>query len=194
MRRFDGGADFRQVCRQIQFLANRKSGHCPLILINFVIMQSNFHQLELMIRLADRLGADQINFKQCDVIRGEHGKNLGLFGKEESDQIKELQTAIKKASKLAKKLGVTMTSFSFLPEEQPICDQDQRTSVFIKYDGSVAPCINLANGGPSTFLGSNAFFPNGSLWKIAGPIPQRPLAVKVMYSVQANLEPSVENP
>lgn len=153
------GADFKKVCRQIQFLADRKAGHRPLILINFVIMASNFHQIELMIRLADRLGVDQLNFKQCDVIRGDHGKDLGLFGKKESEQIKERQKAIEKASKLAKKLGIKTASFSFLPEEQPVCDQDPRHSVFIRYDGSVAPCISLANGGPSTFLGNKAFFP-----------------------------------
>jgi hypothetical protein len=40
-----------------------------------------------------------------------------------------------------------------------VCEQDPRDSVFIRYDGAVGPCINLAIGGPTTFLGKDVTMP-----------------------------------
>jgi MoaA/NifB/PqqE/SkfB family radical SAM enzyme len=52
------------------------------------------------------------------------------------------------------------TASSFLPEERPVCEQDPRNSMFIRYDGLVAPCINLANSGPTVFLGEEVVLPD----------------------------------
>ena len=129
-------------------------------MINFVIMRSNYHQLEKIIELAQKLGVDQVNFKQCDVIRGEHGKGHGLFEVRDSKQVRQLQKALAKATRLGRKLGIRTTSYSFVPDELSVCDQDPRDSLFIRYDGTVSPCINLAFGGPSSFLGEDIVFPH----------------------------------
>jgi MoaA/NifB/PqqE/SkfB family radical SAM enzyme len=109
--------------------------------------------MEEIVQLAARLGVDQLNFKQCDVIRGQEGKGFGLFASEESREIRRLQKSLKKARRLAKKLKIATTAFAFTPQELAACEQDPRDSLFIGYDGTVAPCINLALGGPTTFLG-----------------------------------------
>ena len=59
-----------------------------------------------MIKLADELGVDQVNFKQCDVIRGENGKGLGLFASKETKQIREMEKKLSKARRLAKKRNI----------------------------------------------------------------------------------------
>jgi short-subunit dehydrogenase/wyosine [tRNA(Phe)-imidazoG37] synthetase (radical SAM superfamily) len=161
------GSDFDTVCANIAYLTASRSNMRPLTMINFVIMKNNFHQLEDIIRLAAELGADQVNYKQCDVIRGDHGKGFGLFGPTETEGIKQLAHALDKAKRLARRLDIKVTSFSFLPEEQPVCDQDPRNSLFIRYDGSVSPCINLAIGGPSTFLGEDMVFPHVSYGRLS---------------------------
>ncbi len=153
------GSDFDRVCANIKTLTGRRIDRRPLVMINFVIMSLNQHQLEAIIECAVRLGVDQVNFKQCDVIRGEHGASLGLFAPDETKQIRQLEKALKKASRLARKRGIRVTSFSFTPEELPVCDQDPRDSLFIRHDGAVAPCINLAIGGPSRFFGTEITFP-----------------------------------
>lgn len=154
------GSNFDTVCANIRYLTERRSNLRPLVMINFVIMKNNFHQLEDIIRLASEIGVDQVNFKQCDVIRSDYGKGFGLFEAKETEGTKQLENALDKAKRLARKLDIRVTSFSFLPEEQPVCDQDPRNSLFIRYDGSVSPCINLAIGGPSTFLGEEIVFPH----------------------------------
>jgi MoaA/NifB/PqqE/SkfB family radical SAM enzyme len=154
------GSDFERVCENVANIAAMRAGNVPKIMINFVLMDLNFHQVEDIVRLASRLGVDQINFKQCEVIRGERGKGHGLFGVEETRDIRRLKKTLEKARRLAKKLNITTTAFAFTPEERAVCEQDPRDSLFIRYDGLAAPCINLAIGGPTTFLGNEVEIPN----------------------------------
>ena len=153
------GASFERVTANLADLAGSRSGPKPKTMINFVMMPDNFHQVEEMIRLAVRLKVDQVNFKQCDVIRGEHGQGRGLFAAQETKEVKQRQKALAKARSLARSLKIETTAFSFTPQEKPVCAQDPRDSVFIRSDGSVGPCINLAIGGPTTFLGQEVEMP-----------------------------------
>lgn len=160
------GSDFDKVCGNIAYLTRRADNLRPLVMINFVIMNTNFHQLEEMIELACDLGVDQVNFKQCDVIRGEHGKGHGLFAETRTEAVKQRQHELGKAVRRARKMHIKVRSFSFTPEEQPVCDQDPRDSLFVGYDGGVFPCINLAIAGPSTFLGEEIHFPRVNYGKL----------------------------
>ncbi|KPJ77396.1 MAG: hypothetical protein AMJ54_08290 [Deltaproteobacteria bacterium SG8_13] len=153
------GSDFERVCRNVSDLAGMRSGSIPKLMINFVMMNMNVHQVEQIVRLASRLGVDQVNFKQCDVIRAGRGKGLGLFDREENRSTRGLAQRVAAARKLARKMGIDTTATPFTPEEQPVCDQDPRDSMFVRYDGTAAPCINLAVGGPTTFLGEDVRFP-----------------------------------
>jgi MoaA/NifB/PqqE/SkfB family radical SAM enzyme len=154
------GSKFDRVCENIGNIAELRYGNMPKTMINFVLMEMNFHQVEDILRLAVHLGVDQVNYKQCDVIRGQEGKGLGLFGPKETKEIQRLNKSLEKAKRLAKKLNIRTTAFSFTPQEQPVCEQDPRDSIFIRYDGTVAPCINLAIGGPTTFLGNEVTMPS----------------------------------
>jgi MoaA/NifB/PqqE/SkfB family radical SAM enzyme len=153
------GSNFNRICENIAAIDSLRVGKVPLTMINFVIMPSNRHQIEAVVELAVSLGIDQLNFKQCDVIRGVDGKGHGLFSADETRGIKQLKKHLGKARRLAGKLKINTTAFSFVPDEQPVCHQDPRDSLFVRYDGAVAPCINLAIGGPTTFLGESVAMP-----------------------------------
>jgi MoaA/NifB/PqqE/SkfB family radical SAM enzyme len=154
------GSNFERVCANVGNIAELRTAKKPKTMINFVLMPFNFHQIEEILHLAARLGVDQVNFKQCAVIRGDAGKGLGLFGPTETREIRQLKKSLDKANRLARKLRIQTTSFPFTPQERPVCDQDPRNSMFIRYDGTAAPCINLAIGGPTTFLGEDVAMPS----------------------------------
>ncbi len=154
------GSDFERVYQNVANIARLRTGRIPKTMINFVLMDLNSHQMEDMVQLAARLGVDQLNFKQCDVIRGQEGKGFGLFASEETRETRRLQKSLEKARRLAKRLNVDTTAFAFTPQELSVCEQDPRDSLFIRYDGTVAPCINLALGGPTTFLGEAVTMPS----------------------------------
>ena len=162
------GSDFERVCQNVANIARLRTGNIPKTMINFVLMDMNVHQMEEIVRLADRLGVDQVNFKQCDVIRGQAGKGFGLFASKETREIRRLQKSLNKARRLAKKLDVRTTAFAFTPQQLPVCEQDPRDSLFIRYDGTVAPCINLALGGPTTFLGEEVTMPSVHYGRLPG--------------------------
>jgi MoaA/NifB/PqqE/SkfB family radical SAM enzyme len=162
------GSNFDRVCENVANIARLRAGNIPKIMINFVLMDLNSHQMEEMVQLAARLGVDQLNFKQCDVIRGQEGKGFGLFASEESRDIRRLQKSLEKARRLAKKLKVETTAFAFTPQELSVCEQDPRDSLFIRYDGTVAPCINLALGGATTFLGEEVTMPSVHYGRLPG--------------------------
>jgi MoaA/NifB/PqqE/SkfB family radical SAM enzyme len=162
------GSDFDRVCKNVANIARLRTGNVPKTMINFVLMNINFHQVEDIVHLAARLGIDQVNFKQCEVIRGKEGKGFGLFASDETKEIRRLQKSLKKARRLAKKLKIKTTAFAFTPQELDVCDQDPRDSLFIRYDGTVAPCINLALGGPTTFLGEEVAMPSIHYGKLPG--------------------------
>ncbi len=153
------GSDFERVCNNLENIAKLRRGKKPKTMINFVLMRINLHQVHQIVGLAYKLGVDQVNFKQCDVVRGEHGKGLGLFGPKPTGETRTTEKNLRKALSLARKKGIKTTSFPFTPGERPVCEQDPRDSIFIRYDGVAAPCINLANGGPTTFLGDDVVMP-----------------------------------
>ncbi|MFH0824214.1 MAG: radical SAM protein [Pseudomonadota bacterium] len=153
------GSDFDRVCENVARISGLRRGNVPKTMINFVIMGANVHQLEAMAELAARLGVDRVNFKQCEVIRGEHGKGHGLFDARETGPVKKLTKSLLRARRVAKRLGVSTTASPFTPSECAVCEQDPRGSMFVRYDGIVAPCINCANGGPTTFLGRDTTMP-----------------------------------
>jgi MoaA/NifB/PqqE/SkfB family radical SAM enzyme len=154
------GSNFDRVCENVAGIKDLRNGSRPKTMINFVLMDLNFHQVEDIVRLASQLGVDQLNFKQCEVIRGDSGKSHGLFGAEETKKIRDLKKSLEKARRLAKKLNIETTAFAFTPSERSVCEQDPRDSLFVRYDGLVAPCINLAIGGPTTFLGKEVLMPD----------------------------------
>lgn len=153
------GASFETVCGNLKRLAVERSGGHPRLMINFLMMPATVFQLEEMVRLSACLGVDVLQLKQADVSRGEAGSGFALFHHRDDKQLHQLRRAVHRAQRLGEKLGIEVTQPGFQPEEVPICGQDPRTSLFVRFDGVVAPCINLAIGGPSSFLGEPVEFP-----------------------------------
>ena len=165
------GASFERVTGNIRRLAALREGPTPRIALSFVILESNIHQLEAFVLLAAELGVDQVNFKQCDVSRGELGRGLGLFRLTSDRQMRRHEKLLKRACKKARKLKIETTAFPFVPEELPVCAQDPRRSLFIGWDGRVAPCINKAYGGPTTFFGREVELPEVHYGSLAEASP-----------------------
>lgn len=157
--RYRPGADFGVVCGNVRRLAELRDGGRPRLILNFVMMPDNVDQLEEMVRLVAELGVEVLNLKQADVVRGEHGAGFALFAGRAERAVRQLEKRVRRAVRLGRKLGVDVRAARFVPEEEPVCEQDPRDSLFVRYDGTMAPCINLAIGGPTTFLGRPVVMP-----------------------------------
>jgi len=154
------GASFEKVTGNVRGLAALKVKERPKIYVNFVMMPMNVHQLTDLVELCADLGVDQINFKQCDVIRGDSGSGFGLFSADRNREIRKYEKLVARARRAAKRRGVAMEAFRFVPDEQPVCGQDPRDSLFIRFDGKVSPCVSLAYGGPTEWMGKAETMPS----------------------------------
>ncbi|MCP4749775.1 MAG: radical SAM protein [Proteobacteria bacterium] len=153
------GSDFAALCRNVETFARLRSSNKPLLMVNFVIMRDNIDQLEEMVRLASNLGVNRVVFKQCDIVRQSHGRGLGLYTPVDNRETRRHQKLLNRAQRLAAKLKLETSVYSFIPNEEPVCNQNPCQSMFIGYDGSAAPCINLARGGAAEFMGNKVDFP-----------------------------------
>jgi len=52
--------------------------------------------------------------------------------------IHELRRTVRRARRFGEKFGIEVTQPWFQPEEKPVCDQDPRTALFVRYDGKMA--------------------------------------------------------
>ncbi len=147
------GGDFARLLANLRGLARLRPGGRPRLILQMVLMAANFGELAAMVELAAGLGADQLNLKQYDVIRGEPLAGEGLVVPRPDRASRRRQKALRRALDLAARRGLAATAFPFVPEEMPVCGMDPRQGFFVAFDGRIAPCIGLAYGGSSRFLG-----------------------------------------
>jgi len=153
------GSSFERVCVNLERVGKLRGEGGPKTLIQCVVMRSNVHECAALVRLAAELGVDEVAFKQCDVIRGDNGKGLGVYSTEDNEVL-GAQMALAEARREGRRLGVQIYEFSLTPMELPVCEQDPRSSMFVRHDGHVSPCINMAYGGLTNFLGRDAVMPS----------------------------------
>jgi len=162
------GGQFEVLLANVERLSRLRRAGRPRLIFQVVMLPGNVHQLEALVRLAADLGVDQINFKHCDVIRQSELRDLALFLPAGSGQVRRHQKALARARRLARRLGVAFTAFSFEPDEMPVCDMDPRDALFVAADGRVTPCVSLAYGGPADFLGRPVEMPAVSFGRLPG--------------------------
>jgi len=166
------GTEFETICERIMSVNSLRSGYGTTMIIDFLLSLKNIELIEDMVELAARLGADRVHFSQCDVIQGAFKKDRGFLYAKDSLGKKGVTKALARARRRAKKVKIDLTSFSQAPEEQPVCELDPRHSLIIRHDGTVAPCVNLAVGGPVFFLGRKVDMPTVHY----GRLPEQSLA------------------
>ena len=151
--------DFEALCKNIQQISSGRTGHIPEMTINFILAPLNIHQAQDMIKLAAQFGVEKVNFEQCNIVQGFYGKGSGFLYSKENREKRRITSMLSKARRLSQKLKIDFRSFSHPPDEEPVCDQDPRNSIFIRHDGAVAPCINQASGGTLLFMDRHVKMP-----------------------------------
>jgi MoaA/NifB/PqqE/SkfB family radical SAM enzyme len=106
------------------------------------------------------MGIDQIVAKNLDVIlkEGDDGrrvfKNIG-----EGEVDSSVSMAVAGAKMAARDLKIPLRVYELAPAERPICEQSPLRTLFVAWDGSVSPCINLSYIQDRCFAGKWQWFP-----------------------------------
>jgi short-subunit dehydrogenase/MoaA/NifB/PqqE/SkfB family radical SAM enzyme len=153
------GLSFETFEANAKRLADRCPGQNPVLALRLVMRRERTEELEEAVRLASDLGFDRVEFTHCDVIRDLESGRPSLFGSSSDKEVRALEKALRRARRKARRLGLETDATAFVPEEQAVCVHDPRHALFVRHDGRVAPCANLAIGGRTCFLDTEVTMP-----------------------------------
>jgi MoaA/NifB/PqqE/SkfB family radical SAM enzyme len=155
------GAEFETVMRNIETLRDIKIARrskVPKMMLVFVMMHENFHELLAYVELAHELGVEQIIFKNLDVILKEGDDERRLFSHEGRPPA-DVEKVRAEAQQRAQKLGIGLRLYALHPQELMICEQDPLHNLFFNWAGYVSPCITLAYAEDRVFDGKRHVVP-----------------------------------
>ncbi len=142
------GASFEKVMKNIagvQQLKERRRSKKPKTMLFFVMMKENVQELPAMVKLAKSMGIDQIVAKNLDVILKEGDDERRIFkNRGEGEVDPSVSRAVAEAKREARDLKIGLRVYELSPTEKPICEQSPLKTLFVAWDGSVSPCINLS--------------------------------------------------
>ncbi len=196
------GAQFETVVQNIHRLHDikqRRGSQTPKLMMVFVMMRENFHELPIYVELAHELGVEQIIFKNLDVILKDEDDQRRLFG-HDGPRVGELEAIITEAQQRAKKLGINVRLYFLQPQELPICEHDPLHNLFFNWQGYVSPCITLSYAEHRVFEGQPHVVPCqrygninedalDAIWeKLAYQQFRQPFEVRVRRERQATID------
>jgi MoaA/NifB/PqqE/SkfB family radical SAM enzyme len=155
------GAEFDSMVRNVLALRDIKAARrskLPRLMLVFVMMHENFHEMPMYVDLAHELGVEQIVFKNLDVILKESDDERRLFS-HVGPPVAELPPLIEEAQKRAQKMGIHLRLYQLQPRELAICEHDPLHNLFINWAGYVSPCITLSYAEERVFEGKRHFVP-----------------------------------
>lgn len=155
------GAQFETVIWNIETLCDiriARGSKTPKMMMVFVMMHENFHELPVYVELAHELGVEQIIFKNLDVILKDSDDERRLFG-HDGPLVAEVEPLIAEAQRRAKKLGIGLRLYALQPQELTICEHDPLHNLFFNWAGYVSPCITLSYAEDRVFDGKRHFVP-----------------------------------
>lgn len=156
------GADFEVVTANIKTLhrlKTRQGSPTPKLILVFVMMQENYHDLPLYIDLAHNLGIEHVIIKNLDVIVKEEDNTRRLFSHTNEVTPTELEALVAKTQQQAQYAGIGLRLYALQPQELPICEHNPLQSLFFNWSGDVFPCITLAYAAERYFKGQRHIVP-----------------------------------
>jgi MoaA/NifB/PqqE/SkfB family radical SAM enzyme len=143
-----GGASFEKIMgniSRVRRLKEKKKSQKPKTMLFFVMMKENIHELPAMIEMAHSLGIDHVVAKNLDVILKEGDDGRRIFKNiEEGEVDSNVSRVVGEAKKKAWGLRVPLKVYELSPTEKPVCEQTPLSTLFVAWDGSISPCINLS--------------------------------------------------
>jgi len=197
---------FDRILRDIEVLQRVKRARgvqTPFIRLQFVLQADNLGEIEQMIDLAHRLGANSVYFQPLETLLIAERKNELTRGVEFEDLSKRLAAAEQRADELniGTNAGVLIGGLeNYFRKYEPGIPQEppQRVcllpwfSLYITVDGYVRPCCSFGEG--ETFVLGNIFEQDfwKEIWnnKKYQNLRQEALARNLRYTVCRNCTPN----
>lgn len=160
------GATFKKVIGNIRALVNLKNqfgSHRPSIVLSFVAMKKNIHELPLFISLASELNVNRVVVHALSV----NGSELGVQEEALSNDPLVAEHYIREAKKLAADKNISFSYPNFRMGKGKILNmcQEPWTKMMISIDGKVTPCCRVKTSFGNIFTESISKIWNGEKYR-----------------------------
>ncbi|MCW8983971.1 MAG: radical SAM protein [Thermoanaerobaculales bacterium] len=121
----------------------------PRIHISFLLVRGNAEDLAETVRAAAAAGADAIFVNHLDCVPTEELRTLAAYS--DGAVQESVQRGLAEAENVARDLGIDIRLPVTEPQEMLTCALDPRVMTSVRWDGVVAPCVqlNLPISGPT---------------------------------------------
>jgi MoaA/NifB/PqqE/SkfB family radical SAM enzyme len=129
----------------------------PRIHVSFLIVRGNAGDLAGIVRAAAGAGADAIFVNHLDCVPSEKLRELAAYlGGGVPDSVRH---GLVEAESVARNLGIDIRLPATEPQEMLTCALDPRVMASVRWDGVVAPCVqlNLPISGPTPRMAEDGF-------------------------------------
>jgi MoaA/NifB/PqqE/SkfB family radical SAM enzyme len=113
----------------------------PRVVLSFLMTKTNIHELPDAVKLAARLGADELVATNLDYPSTSLQDELKVFSCEEANE--EYEALIKKSKDLSADHGLSFRAYPLKIEEVIMCELNPVSYVYVSHDGLVSPCVYL---------------------------------------------------
>ncbi len=138
------GSDFRRLVENVEKLSQLRASSDQRTLkleLFFLMQRSNVHELPAMVRLAARLGADQLVATNVTFTARPEQDAQRVFARTAEPAHRAL---VDESNQEAKRLGIQLRVYPLEMNANVIeCDAKPRDTVFINHRGDIAPCVYL---------------------------------------------------
>ena len=142
------GGDLGLVLHNLEYLKSQRqkqNKRSPKLMIFFVMMKQNYHELPKLIEIASRLEVDVVVAKHLDVISSSVHDKKRIFDCSELGMTGEdLDKVLEDAKSRAYSSGIKLRIYQVTDYENAICEQNPLKTLFVSVHGEVSPCISLA--------------------------------------------------
>jgi radical SAM protein with 4Fe4S-binding SPASM domain len=132
-------------------MRNKSNSSKPKIGINFVVLKSNFHEIEKIVELSQKLGVDILMF--TSIIISDNTGNLSLWQVKAEQFFPYLERAKIKAAELGLKV-ISWPSLELRKQKKTGCFYPW-LNPYITYNGDVLPCCYIPQMGNARFDSEN---------------------------------------
>lgn len=141
-RRLRGGAGLDRTLASLADLVQRRQRRRrPRVQLAVLLVRDTVDDLPGVVRLAAEAEADAVLVNHLDCTPTNALWKLAVFS--DAEALRAARAAVQEATREARRHGIQLRPPSLAPREMLTCDLDPRFVVSVRWDGRVAPCVQL---------------------------------------------------
>jgi MoaA/NifB/PqqE/SkfB family radical SAM enzyme len=142
-KRMRGGADTEGLFRSVELLSDclKKARKKLMIQISYLLTRENHKELSELVKISRSAGADEVYVIHLDCCPS---STLGDLAAYKRDSLLEgIEDSLLSARETARRVGITFRGPRTQGEDVLACALNPAYFVFVSWDGTVGPCVNL---------------------------------------------------